>query len=116
MTSLQTPAATIAGNGMPGDSPERGGMAREVPIDLPFGVENGPDGALYITAIGWHRVLRVDREAGRLMAVAGNGRRGYARFMKTYTLVARTQGHKLNLWPRGAYRHIRWIPLAFFLQ
>jgi hypothetical protein len=69
---------TIAGNGMPGDSPERGGMAREVPIDLPFGVENGPDGALYITAIGCHRVLRVDRGSGRLIPVAGNGRRGYA--------------------------------------
>src|SRR5262245_58912365 len=69
---------TIAGNGMDGDLPEGGGPAREVPVALPFGVEQGPDAALYITSVGTHRVLRLERKSGRLTSVAGNGRRGYA--------------------------------------
>jgi len=69
---------TVAGNGEAGALPGRGGPAREVPVDLPFGVENGPDGALYITSVGTHRVLRLDRRRGRLTPVAGNGRRGYS--------------------------------------
>lgn len=69
---------TLAGTGSPGDVPEGGGAAREVPVDLPFGVENGPDGGLYITCVGTHRVLRLDRNRRRLTPVAGNGRRGYS--------------------------------------
>jgi streptogramin lyase len=69
---------TVAGNGQPGDLPAAGGKATEVPVDLPFGVENGQDGALYITAIGSHRVLRLDRKSGQVSSVAGSGRPGYA--------------------------------------
>ncbi len=69
---------TIAGNGMPGDTPEEAPDAREVPVDLPFGVEYGPDGALYMTAIGSHRVLRLDQTTGVLKSVAGCGKVGYA--------------------------------------
>jgi len=46
---------TVAGNGQPGDLPSGGGQALNVPVDQPFGVEIGPDGALYITSIGQHR-------------------------------------------------------------
>src|ERR1700687_1509054 len=52
----------LAGNGKPGDIPEGGGNATEIPVDLPFGVENGSDGALYITTVGSHRVLRLRSE------------------------------------------------------
>jgi DNA-binding beta-propeller fold protein YncE len=69
---------TIAGIGKPGDIPEGGGKARDVPIDLPFGVENGPDGALFVTSVGRHRVLRLDQKSGLLSSVAGTGRRGYS--------------------------------------
>ncbi|MSR56723.1 MAG: hypothetical protein EXS05_03510 [Planctomycetaceae bacterium] len=69
---------TIAGNGEPGDTPENATDARDVPVDLPFGVEYGPDGALYITAVGSHRVLRLDSESGKLTSVAGSGKKGYA--------------------------------------
>ncbi|RPI79459.1 MAG: hypothetical protein EHM42_12770, partial [Planctomycetaceae bacterium] len=69
---------TIAGNGEPGDTPEASADARAVPVDLPFGVEYGPDGALYITAIGHHRVLRLDTASGRLTSVAGTGSKGYS--------------------------------------
>ena len=69
---------TLAGNGKPGDVPDGGGKATEIPIDLPFGVENGPDGALYITTVGSHRVLRLNRKGGTITSVAGTGRKGYA--------------------------------------
>jgi sugar lactone lactonase YvrE len=69
---------TLAGNGMAGDIPSGGGKATEISVDLPFGVENGPDGALYITTVGSHRVLRLDRQSGQVTSVAGNGRKGYS--------------------------------------
>lgn len=69
---------TIAGSGQAGDLPAGGGQALAVPVNQPFGVEHGPDGALYITSIGQHRVLRLDPESGRLSSVAGNGTQGYA--------------------------------------
>lgn len=69
---------TIAGNGEPGDTPQQGGNGRDVPVDLPFGVEYGPDGALYITAVGSHQVLRLEQTSGKITSVAGNGRQGYS--------------------------------------
>ena len=69
---------TIAGNGKPGDTPEKGGIARDVPVDNPFGVEQGPDAALYVTTVGSHRVLRLDPKTGKITSVAGSGGRGYS--------------------------------------
>ena len=69
---------TLAGNGQPGDTTGPAPSARDVPVDLPFGVEQGPDGAVYITTVGSHRVLRYDPQSAKLTSVAGNGRRGYA--------------------------------------
>jgi sugar lactone lactonase YvrE len=68
---------TLAGNGKAGDTPS-GGKATEVSVDLPFGVEHGPDGALYITTVGSHRVLRLERKSGQVTSVAGNGKKGYS--------------------------------------
>ncbi|HEV8290575.1 MAG TPA: nucleoside hydrolase, partial [Tepidisphaeraceae bacterium] len=67
---------TLVGNGMAGDVPSGGGKAKEICVDLPFGVENGPDGGLFITTVGSHRVLRLDRESGEIRSVVGNGRKG----------------------------------------
>lgn len=69
---------TIAGTGELGDTVPEGAKAREVPVDLPFGVELGPDAALYITTVGSHRVLRFDRKNGTISSVAGSGRKGYS--------------------------------------
>ena len=69
---------TIAGNGQEGDLPGGAGPALEVPVDLPFGLATGPDGALYITCVGSHRVLRLDPKTRRLTSVAGSGRKGYS--------------------------------------
>ena len=69
---------TIAGNGQPGDTPTSGALGSDVPVDLPFGVELGPDAALYITTVGSHRILRLDPVSGRVTSVAGTGRKGYS--------------------------------------
>jgi DNA-binding beta-propeller fold protein YncE len=68
---------TIAGTGQPGNSGDAG-VATQVNIDQPFGVEVGPDGALYIAEVGQHRIRRLDLASGRLTTVAGCGQRGYA--------------------------------------
>jgi len=54
------------------------GAARAMNIGLPFGVEIGPDGALYITECLHHRVRRLDRKTGELTTVAGNGQKGWS--------------------------------------
>lgn len=68
---------TVAGTGQPGDFARASGAALCVPVDQPFGVESGPDGALYITSVGAHRVLRLDPKTRKLTSVAGSGRGGY---------------------------------------
>ena len=57
---------TVAGNGDPSV------------VGQPFGVEIGPDGALYICEVQNHRVLRLHRDSGQLTTVAGTGVKGYS--------------------------------------
>jgi DNA-binding beta-propeller fold protein YncE len=67
----------VAGTGAPtnnGDS----GPAEAINIGDPFGVEFGPDGALYITEVRNHRIRRLDIKTRKLTTVAGCGRRGYS--------------------------------------
>jgi streptogramin lyase len=71
------PIETVAGNGQPGNNGDAG-PALEKSIDQPFGVEVGPDGALYVTEVGAHRVRRVDLKSGQMTTVAGNGKKGYS--------------------------------------
>ena len=68
---------TVAGTGKAennGDS----GLALKLNIGQPFGVEFGPDGALYICEVSNHRVLRMDMKSGAVTTVAGNGTKGYS--------------------------------------
>jgi streptogramin lyase len=67
---------TVAGTGQPAAGPASG-PAREVPIGDPFGVEIGPDQALYITEVRHHRVRRLDLKTGHITTVAGCGEKGY---------------------------------------
>jgi streptogramin lyase len=67
---------TVAGTGQPGDNGANG-PALETNVGEPFGVEVGPDGALYITEVRNHRVRRLDSKTGQLITVAGNGKKGY---------------------------------------
>lgn len=73
----QTTIETIAGTGLPNDN-GRNGPATEMNIDQPFGVEVGPDGALYICEVGHHRVRRLDLVKQQLATVAGTGVKGYS--------------------------------------
>jgi DNA-binding beta-propeller fold protein YncE len=73
----RTVVETVAGTGAAEDN-GAAGAARATNIGHPFGVEIGPDGALYITEVLHHRVRRLDLASGELTTVAGCGRKGYA--------------------------------------
>jgi sugar lactone lactonase YvrE len=68
---------TVAGTGQPENNGNTG-PAGKINVGLPFGVEIGPDGALYFTEVGNHRVWRRDLATGQMKAVAGRGIKGYA--------------------------------------
>jgi streptogramin lyase len=68
---------TIAGTGKSDDNGDHG-PALKINVGNPFGVEIGPDGALYICEISNHRVLRLDFKSNQLTTVAGDGTKGYS--------------------------------------
>ncbi len=68
---------TVAGNGAAANTGDAG-AALKVGVGQPFGVEVGPDGALYICEVQNHRVLRLDRKTSQVTTVAGNGKQGYS--------------------------------------
>lgn len=68
---------TVAGTGEKQLS-ANSGPADKVNIGQPFGVLIGPDGAMYVTEVENHRVLRVDLETKEVTTVAGNGTKGYS--------------------------------------
>ncbi len=72
---------TVAGSGKAKDKVGDGEEAidaRDAAVGQPFGVEIGPDGALYVTEVENHHIRRVDLKRGRITTVAGNGRKGYS--------------------------------------
>ena len=71
---------TIAGTGVAGYEPEgRGGLqGSRTPVDNPYGVVAGPDGALYFCEVDTGRTRRLDLRTGRLTTVAGTGEKAYA--------------------------------------
>lgn len=58
--------------------PASSSTSMEYAIHDPFGVEIGPDGALYVTEIRTHSVHRIDLDTGQKQVVAGNGKSGYS--------------------------------------
>jgi streptogramin lyase len=69
--SMTLPAAeisTIAGNGIPGFSPNQ--------VNNPYGLATGPDGNLYICEIGNHCIRRLDLRTHTLTRVVGTGVKG----------------------------------------
>ena len=68
---------TVAGSGKKEANGDEG-PATEVNLGWPFGVEIGPDKALYITEVWNHRLWRLDPRTNRLRVIAGTGRRGYS--------------------------------------
>jgi DNA-binding beta-propeller fold protein YncE len=91
---------TVAGTGHPennGDS----GPAATINVGLPFGVEIGPDRALYITEIQNHRVLRLDLGTKTISTIAGNGRRGYSGDGGLATGAAMNEPYEIRFGSRG---------------
>src|SRR5688572_23479124 len=68
---------TIVGTGKPENNGDAG-PALKINIGDPFGVEIGPDRALYICEVRNHRVWRLDLGSGEVKVVAGNGTKGYS--------------------------------------
>ena len=68
---------TVAGTGQRADSGDSG-PALKNNVGDPFGVEIGPDGALYITEVANHRIRRLNPTTNTLTTVAGCGMAGYA--------------------------------------
>jgi DNA-binding beta-propeller fold protein YncE len=71
--------ATVAGNGERGHETEpRGGvLALETPVDNPYGVVPGPDGALYFCEVDTGHIRRLNLTNLRLSTIAGTGEKGY---------------------------------------
>lgn len=69
--------STVAGTGLADDN-GRQGAARDINIGQPFGVEIGPQSALFITEVENHRIWRLDRNTFQVKVVAGNGKMGYS--------------------------------------
>jgi DNA-binding beta-propeller fold protein YncE len=68
---------TIAGTGVKGTGPD-GSIAAETPIGEPYGLEIGPDGALYVCEIANHLIRRVDLKTGTMSVIVGNGKKGWS--------------------------------------
>jgi streptogramin lyase len=75
--AAELPITTVAGAGLPTINGSAG-TATEINVGQPFGVEIGPEGALFITEVQNHRVLRLDRKTGQIQTVAGCGKKGYS--------------------------------------
>src|SRR6185369_17606945 len=69
--------STIAGMGMAGMAAD-GDAADRAPINNPFGLVIGPDGALYWADFGSNRVLRLDMRTRRITVIAGSGTKGHS--------------------------------------
>lgn len=70
---------TVAGTGVPGYLPEGPGGAPTLsaPINNPYGIVAGPDGALYFCEVDTGRTRRIDLTTHRISTVAGNGVKAY---------------------------------------
>ena len=87
LTASADEIVTIAGSGkdeFTGD----GGPALNAGVGQPFGLEVGPDGALYYCEFSNHIVRRLDLKTNALTTVAGTGRKaGYAGQFLTFSVV-----------------------------
>lgn len=90
---------TVAGTGVPGyeTEPRGGAAANQSPINNPYGIVPGPDGALYFCEVDTGRIRRVDVGRNLLSTVAGTGEPGY-----------RPESRRPMETPFSAPHEIRW--------
>ncbi len=75
--SLAAEVTSVAGTGEKSAGGD-GGLATHAAVGEPYGVEIGPDGALFICDIANHVIRRVDRSTGIISTVVGCGEKGYS--------------------------------------
>ena len=70
---------TVAGTGVAGyeEEPRAGAAATRSPINNPYGIVPGPDGALYFCEVDTGRIRRLDMSRNLLSTIAGTGEPGY---------------------------------------
>ncbi len=69
---------TFAGTGVAGYENDLAGLnATQTPINNPYGVVVGPDGAVYFCEVDTGRTRRVSLSEGVITTVAGNGEKGW---------------------------------------
>lgn len=92
---------TIAGNGRDEYSGD-GGPALRAGLGQPFGVEIGPDGALYIAEYSNHIIRRMDLKTQTVTTVAGSGRQaGFAGDGGPAVRARMNQPHELRFDDQG---------------
>lgn len=94
---------TIAGNGKDEFSGD-GGTALQAGFGQPFGLETGPDGALYICEYSNHIIRRLDLKTNTVSTVAGTGRKaGYSGDGGPATAARLNLPHELRFDGQGNY-------------
>lgn len=70
---------TVAGTGVAGYEPEPSGgaIANQSPVNNPYGIVPGPDGALYFCEVDTGRIRRLDMSRNLLSTIAGTGEPGF---------------------------------------
>lgn len=98
--------ATVAGIGERGHETEpRGGvLALETPVDNPYGVVPGPDGALYFCEVDTGYIRRLNLTNLRLSTIAGTGEKGY-----------RPESRQPMETPFSAPHEIRWDDRSLYI-
>jgi streptogramin lyase len=86
---------TIVGSGSAHDNGPTG-AALSANLSQPFGLEFGPDGALYICERGLHRIRRWDPRTDQLATYAGTGVEGFAGDGGPATAARLSEPHELR--------------------
>lgn len=76
LSALLVPGENLAGTGRRGDADD-GGPAATARLNQPFDVAYDPEGNLFLTDTGNHKIRRVDARTGRMTTVAGSGKKGF---------------------------------------
>ena len=102
-SALAAEIVTIAGTGKDEFSGD-GGPALQAGVGQPFGLEIGPDDALYYCEFSNHIVRRLDLKTSQVTTVAGTGRQaGYAGDGGPATTALMNQPHELRFDAEGNY-------------